>query len=139
MLCIKLLNSFKIITIFSKYKFREIPRFNQYCHNLLQTIENQTRPFPEYKELLRFKEESRKSLHIDKGKIILCTIHCYGFYFLVWISRNLYLLNIVIILKEFSNLMQSICNLYQYVNFSSILLWTWAILCILERDGFDFQ
>jgi hypothetical protein len=58
-------------------------RFNQYCHNLLQTIENQTRSFSEYEELIQIKEETRKSLHIDKGKIILSTIDCYSFYFLV--------------------------------------------------------
>jgi len=45
-------------------------RFNQYSHNLLQTIENQTRSFSEYKELIQTKEETRKSLHSVKGKII---------------------------------------------------------------------
>ena len=58
-------------------------RFDQYSHNLFQTIENQTRSFSEYKELIQIKEETRKSLHIDKGKIILCAIGYYSFYFLV--------------------------------------------------------
>ena len=35
-------------------------RFNQYSHNMLQTFENQTRSFSEYKELIPVKEESRK-------------------------------------------------------------------------------
>ena len=35
-------------------------RFDQYSHNLFQTIENQTRSFSEYKELIQIKEESRK-------------------------------------------------------------------------------
>jgi hypothetical protein len=33
--------------------------------------------------LIQIKEETRKSLHIDKGKIILSTIDYYSFYFLV--------------------------------------------------------
>ena len=65
-------NIFNIFFSICRYGFlvRSFTRFNQYSHNLLQTIENLTRSLSEYKKMFRFKEETRKSLHIDKGKII---------------------------------------------------------------------
>jgi len=48
-------------------------RFNQYPHNLLQTIDNETRSFSEYKELIQIKEETR-NVYIAL-KVKLCSYY----------------------------------------------------------------
>jgi len=78
---------------------RSFTSFNQYSHNLLQTIENQTRSFSEYKELIPIKEETRKQLHSVKGRLTICTLDCKVFTFNMNLS-DFFLLHIVIILKS---------------------------------------
>jgi len=78
------LYSDRVVTSFSMEKicFPFLHVFYQYSHKSLQTIENQTRSFSVYKELIPIKEERRKVYIVLKVSLFsLCTIDCYRFYF----------------------------------------------------------